>query len=343
VLLLMVTLLELTLAYAWLGFVLRQFPYTRPLGESLRNGLWSVAATVGRGIVAELPNVAMLVAIFLITRFVVRLVGLAFDAAQEGRVTLPGVHPETVLPTRRITAALIWAFALVVSYEYLPGSESDAFKGISVFVGLIVSLGSSGVMNQAMSGLMLMYSRALRVGDFVKIGDVEGTVTHLGSLSTKVLTPRNEEITIPNALVVSNSTTNFTRNADAGLMTPTSVTIGYATPWRQVHALLMLAAERTADLRRDPKPVVFQTALCDFYVQYTLLVSLVNPARRIPTLAALHANVQDAFNEFGVQIMAPGYEADPEQPKLVPPQQWYAAPAVPPAADGDGTTAPHAG
>jgi small-conductance mechanosensitive channel len=168
------------------------------------------------------------------------------------------------------------------------------------------------------------------VGDFVKIGEVEGTVTHLGSLSTKVRTPRNEEITIPNAIVVANATTNFTRNAEGGVFTPTTVTIGYDTPWRQVQALLLLAAERTDEVRRDPRPVVFQTALTDFSVQYTLLVSLVNPARRLPSLAVLHANIQDAFNEYGVQIMSPNYEADPENRKLVPPQDWYAAPAAPP-------------
>jgi small-conductance mechanosensitive channel len=327
---LLLGLVGFAFAYAWLGFVLRQFPYTRPLGESLRGGVLSIAATIGHGILSELPNLAMVVAIFLITRFLVRLVGLAFAAAEEGRLTLPWVYPETALPTRRIAAAILWGFALVMSYEYLPGAGSDAFKGISVFAGLIISLGSSGVMNQAMSGLMLMYSRALRIGDFVKIGEVEGTVTHLGSLSTKVRTPRNEEITIPNALVVANATTNFTRNAEGGVFTPTSVTIGYDVPWRQVHALLLLAAERTEGVRRAPAPVVFQTALSDFYVQYTLLVSLMNPARRVPSLAVLHANIQDAFNEYGVQIMSPNYEADPEQRKLVPQQDWYAAPAVRP-------------
>jgi small-conductance mechanosensitive channel len=328
--LLLLVLLSCSMAYAWLGFVLRQFPYTRPLGESLRAGVLSIAATIGSGILSELPNLAMLVAIFLVTRFAVRLVRLAFDAAEQGRLVLPWVYPETAVPTRRIATAMLWAFALVVSYEYLPGAESDAFRGISVFAGLVISLGSTGVMNQAMSGLMLMYSRALRVGDFVKIGEVEGTVTHLGSLSTKVRTPRNEEITIPNAIVVSNATTNFTRNAEGGVFTPTTVTIGYDTPWRQVQALLLLAAERTDEVRREPRPVVFQTALTDFSVQYTLLVSLVDPARRVPSLAVLHASIQDAFNEYGVQIMSPNYEADPENRKLVPPQDWYAAPATPP-------------
>ena len=317
--------------YSWLTFVLNRFPYTRPMGESLRTVLFSAAASLGQRFVAELPNLLTLVLIFLITRFIARLVGLAFQAAEEERIALPWIYPETALPTRRIAVALVWLFALIVSYEYLPGSESDAFKGVSVFVGLIISLGSSGVMNQAMSGLMLMYSRALRRGDFVRIGDIEGTVLHLGALSTKIKTARNEEITIPNAIVVSHATTNYSRNADAGVLLPTSLTIGYDVPWRQVHALLTLAAERTAGVRREPKPVVLQAALGDFSVQYTLLVSLEQPHRRVASLAALHANIQDAFNEYGVQIMSPNYEADPEAPKVVPRNRWYSAPAAPEA------------
>jgi small-conductance mechanosensitive channel len=329
--------------YSALTFVLNRFPYTRPMGESLRTVLFSIAASMGQRFVAELPNLLTLLLIFLVARFVARLVGLAFQAAEEGRIALPWIYPETALPSRRIAVALVWLFALIVSYEYLPGSDSDAFKGVSVFVGLIISLGSSGVMNQAMSGLMLMYSRALRRGDFVRVGDIEGTVLHLGALSTKIKTSRNEEITIPNAIVVANATTNYSRNADAGVMLPTSVTIGYDVPWRQVHALLALAAERTAGIRRDPKPVVLQAALGDFSVQYTLLVSLEQPHRRVANLAALHANIQDAFNEFGVQIMSPNYEADPEAPKVVPRSRWYSAPATPdsPAPDLAAGTAGH--
>jgi len=194
-----------------------------------------------------------------------------------------------------------------------------------------VSLGSSGIMNQAMSGLMLTYSRALRVDDFVKVADIEGTVTNIGALSTKIRTPKNEEVTVPNAVMVSHATTNYSRLASSdGVYTPTSITIGYDAPWRQVHALLLLAAERTAGLREEPKPVVLQTALQDFYVQYTLLVCLEQPKRRAPTLNALHSNIQDAFNEYGVQIMSPNYEADPESRKVVPRSHWYSAPAVPP-------------
>jgi len=262
-----------------------------------------------------------------------RLVTFAFRTVEEGHVTMPGVYPETAQPTRRIAVALLWIFALIICYEFLPFAKSDAFKGVSVFIGLIISLGSSGIMNQVMSGLMVTYSRAVRVGDFVKIGDVEGTVVQLGTLSTKVKTNRNEEVTIPNALVVSNAATNFSRHAADGVLAPASVTIGYDVPWRQVQALLLLAAERTPGVRRTPAPVVLQTTLGDFAVEYKVMVCLDQPHRRLPTLNALHANIQDAFNEYGVQIMSPNYEADPSERKTVPPSQWYAAPAGPPSAE----------
>jgi small-conductance mechanosensitive channel len=325
--------LALLLTYSWLTIVLRRFPYTRPWGETLRASLFSAAASGGRSLLDHLPDLLTVLAIVLLTRFIVRLVTFAFHTVEEGRVTLPGVFPETAQPTRRIAVALLWVFALVLSYEFLPGAKSDAFKGVSVFIGLIISLGSTGIMNQVMSGLMVTYSRAVRVGDFVRIGDVEGTVTQLGTLSTKIKTPRNEEVTIPNALVVTQAATNFSRHADDGVMAPASVTIGYDVPWRQVQALLVMAAERTPGVRRQPPPVVLQTALGDFAVEYKVLVCVDQPHRRIVTLNALHANIQDAFNEYGVQIMSPSYEADPSERKTVPPSQWYAAPAAVPAAD----------
>jgi small-conductance mechanosensitive channel len=320
------------LTYGWLTFVLRSFPYTRPWGESLRGVLLSAAAAAGRQMLDALPNLSAVLVIILVTRFVTRLVGLGFQAVEEGRIQVPGIYPETAQPSRRIVVALLWVFALVASYEYLPGSNTDAFKAVSVFVGLVVSLGSTGIMNHVMSGLMITYSRAFRPNDFVRIGEIEGTITHLGTLSTKVRTPRNEEITIPNSVVVSHATTNYSRHAATdGVFVPTSVTIGYDTPWRQVQALLLRAAERTPGVQTAPKPVVLQTALSDFYVEYTLLVCLEEPRRRSVILTTLHAEIQDAFNEFGVQIMSPNYEADPGSPKVVPRDRWYPAPAVPPS------------
>ena len=317
------------LTYGWLTIVMRRFPYTRPWGESLRSQLFTTAASAVRAVIDALPNLVTVAAIVLIIRLLARLVTKVFEAAEQGRVTLPGVYPDTAAFTRRIAVTLLWLCALVMSYPYLPGSQSDVFKGISVFVGLVVSLGSSGLMNQAMSGLMVTYSRSLKSGEYVRIGPVEGTVTSVGTLATKITTPANEEVTIPNALVASQATTNFSRNSPQGTYTSTSVTIGYDTPWRQVHALLLIAARRTPGVRSAPAPVILQTGLQDWYVQYTLFVALDQPARRVFVLDELHANIQDGFNEHGVQIMSPRYVMDPRTPKTVPPDHWYAAPASP--------------
>jgi len=179
-----------------------------------------------------------------------------------------------------------------------------------------------------MSGLILIYSRALKAGDYVRIGDIEGLVLSLGILSTKIKNIKREEITIPNSVILATNVKNYSRlAASEGIILYTSVTIGYSVPWRQVHALLVLAAERTPGLRKQPAPFVGQVALSDFYVEYQLNAYLDKPEERLPTLAALHANIQDTFNEYGVQIMSPHYEADPAAPVWVPKEKWYEPPA----------------
>jgi small-conductance mechanosensitive channel len=199
-----------------------------------------------------------------------------------------------------------------------------------VFIGLMITFGSSGLVNQIVSGFMITYSRALRLGDFVRIGDVEGTVSHLGVLSTKLRTLQCEEVTVPNAVVIAQTTTDYSRIGETeGVFTPVTVTIGYDAPWRQVEALLLLAAERTSGLRTDPKPLVVQAGLEDFYVRYMLLVCLQRQQSRLVTLHQLHANIQDLFNEYGVQIMSPNYMLDPAAPKVVARKDWTPAPARP--------------
>jgi small-conductance mechanosensitive channel len=322
--------LGLVVTYITLTFVLRRFPYTRPWGESMRGFLIDTAQTLGLGIVNAIPGLFTIAIIFLLIRFLVRLVSLWFTAVEQGRVRALWLYPETAAPTRRLVTTLLWLFGIVVAYPYMPGSQSEAFKGVGVFLGLMVTFGSTGIVNQIMSGFMLTYSRALRLGDFVRIGDVEGTVLHLGILSTKIRTVRNEEVTIPNAVVVAQTTTDYSRFAETGdVFTPTTVTIGYDAPWRQVQALLLLAAERTRGLRPEPKPIVLQMALEDFYVRYTLFVCVERQDRRAFTLHDLHANIQDVFNEHGVQIMSPNYVLDPSAPKVVAKKDWYAAPARP--------------
>ena len=318
----------IVVSYSTLTFVLRRFPYTRPWGESMRGFLLTTVETLALGIVHAIPGLFTIALIVVIARFVGRLLGIWFSAVEQGRTRVAWLYPETAAPTRRLVTVLLWLFTIVVAYPYMPGSQTDAFRGVSVFLGLMVTFGSSGLVNQVMSGFMVTYSRALRVGDYVRIGDVEGTVVHLGVLSTKLRTFRGEEATIPNAVVVSQTTTDYSRLAEKGeTFTPTSVTIGYDTPWRQIHALLLMAAERTPGVRVEPKPYVWQEALQDFYVKYTLFVCLDNQEQRYFTLNTLHANIQDLFNEYGVQIMSPNYLADPASPKVVARKDWYAAPA----------------
>jgi small-conductance mechanosensitive channel len=317
-------LVAVSMAYLWLTFVLRRFPYTRPWGEMLRTFLTDRLSSFGGAIVAAMPDLFTVALIMLATRLLMRPVQIIFGAIEERRLDVMWIYPETAGPTRKLVIALLWLFALITAYPFLPGADTDAFKGVSVFVGLVISLGSSGLVNQVMSGLTLTYSRALRRGDYVRVGDVEGTVSYMGTLSTKIQTPRREEVTIPNAVLVSQEVINYTRHADAGVYLATEVTIGYDVPWRKVSALLLRAANVTDGVRKEPAAFVLQKSLEDFYVRYALMVSVDEATRRGPILDQLHANIQDAFNEEGVQIMSPNYEADPGEPKLVPRERWHA-------------------
>ncbi|MCM2310098.1 MAG: mechanosensitive ion channel family protein [Steroidobacteraceae bacterium] len=314
--------------YEWLAYTLGRFPYTRPWGEALFANLAGALAEIASGIAGALPGLFFVFVIFYLTRAVARAVRTFFAGVEEGRISVQWVDETTARPTSRLINAVVWLFGFVAAYPYIPGSESEAFRGIGVFVGLMLSIGSSGIVNQAVSGLMLMYTRALRPGEFVQIGDTEGTVRAVGFVNTRIETLRHEEVSIPNAVIAATVTRNYSRLAgEGGVRVPTKVTIGYDVPWRQVRAMLLLAAERTQGVLGAPEPRVLQTALQDFYVEYTLLVAIADPASRPSVLDELHAHIQDVFNEHGVQIMSPNYEADPQAPKVVPREDWFKSPA----------------
>jgi len=320
--------LVMVASYQWATFSLRHFPYTRPWGEKLHSYLMDTIQGILSAIVSALPGLLVVFLIVLLTRFTSRLLKAFFARIESGAVTVPWMAQETAKPTRKLSQTLLWLFAFAMAYPYFPGSNTDAFKGLSVLVGIMLSIGGSGVVGQAASGLIMIYSRVLREGEYVKIGEIEGLVTTVGIFSTKVRTSSGEEVNVPNSLIGSSTTFNSSRLAEGkGLVVHTTVTIGYNTPWRQVHAMLMRAAESTSGLRSEPKPFVSQTALSDFYVEYRLCVQVDRPEIRRITLTALHANIQDVFNEFGVQIMSPHYENDPLEKVWVPKEQWFEAPA----------------
>lgn len=312
------------LVYLWLTYVLLRFPYTQPWGQQLGAFLLSIFATLGNGILHSIPGIFTVLVIFLFTRIIVRLVSGIFRQVEKGDLTIPWLHADTARATRYLVILLLWIFAITVAYPYVPGSNTDAFKGVTVLVGVMISLGSAGLVNQIMSGLVVVYSRALKPGELVQIEDDFGVVSDVGMLSTKIVTRKKEEITIPHAVLVGTKTVNYSRHALGGeAQVSTTVTIGYDAPWRQVHELLLDAAGRTNGVRNEPAPRVWQRALANFYVEYELVVNLDQPEQRIAILSELHMHIQDAFNEADVQIMAPAFESQPDQKVIVPKSQWF--------------------
>jgi small-conductance mechanosensitive channel len=323
---------QLTLLYWWLSHVFAQFPYTRPWSEQFDGYLISIAEQMGKGVLGALPGLLIAIIIFFLARAANRFLSPLFDHLEAGQGEMGVLNADTARPTRRLVTIGIWLFALVMAYPYLPGSSSEAFRGMSVLIGLMISLGGSSLFGQAASGLILMYSRTVRVGEYVRISDNEGTVTELGTFTTKLQTGLGEELIIPNSLVLGTITKNYSRSVKGrGYIVDTVVTIGYDTPWRQVNAMLIEAAKRTSGVLAEPAPRVFQTALSDFYPEYRLVCQAVpsEPRPRAEVLAALHANIQDVFNEYGVQIMSPHYLGDPQTAKVVPKSEWFSAPASP--------------
>lgn len=318
----------------WLSFVLRSFPFTRAWGESLNGYLLGLVMPIFTQAIEAIPELLTALLIFYLAYLVTQALGRFFDRVQSGGVRLQWLDADVVVPTQRISKVVVWLFALAMAYPYLPGSQTEAFKGLSVLVGLMLSLGGSNLVGQAASGLILTYGRVFRKGEYVRLAEHEGTVTEMGIFTTRIRTGLGEELTISNASILGATTKNYSRTVPgAGFVLDTTVTIGYDTPWRQVHAMLIEAASRTEGISTDTAPQVFQTALNDWYPVYRLVchATPTEPRPRALLLSALHASIQDVFNTYGVQIMSPQYFEDPKEAKLVPPAQWYPAPAVKPA------------
>lgn len=312
-------------AELWITFVFHQFAYTRPWGERSTAWLLNLLGTFASATAGAVPGLLTAALIFLLARTGARASSGFFERIEAGELQVSWLDADTAVPTRRLSSAGIWLFALAMAYPYLPGAGSEAFKGVSVLAGLMLSLGASSVVGQALSGLSLMYSRSLRVGEYIKVGDVEGTVAGMGMFTTRIHTGLGEEVNLPNSVVFSQPIRNFSRMVKGGrFMIHTTVTIGYNTPWRQVHAMLMEGAQRSNGVATDPPPYVVQTALSDFYVEYRLCAqsSRDAPAQRAAVISQLLSNVQDVFNENGVQIMSPHYMADTAEPQVVPPGPW---------------------
>ena len=326
------TLLILLLVFIYSQFVLGLFPWTRPLSQQLLSLFLDPLRTMGLAIVAAMPSLIFLCILAVVVRYGLKLLKLYFVEIGRGMIGLRGFDPDWAIPTFRILRLLVIAFAVVVAYPHVPGSHSEAFKGVSILLGVIFSLGSSSVVSNLIAGYTMIYRRAFKVGDRIKIANVIGDVTEMRLQVTHLRSVKNEEITIPNSTILNSVVINFSKLArERGLILHTIVGIGYETPWRQVEAMLLEAAARTPRLLREPPPFVLQRSLDDFAVKYELNVYSDKPQESLKLYSALHRNILDLFNEHGVQIMTPAYERDPESPKVVPRDQWYAPPSEPPS------------
>jgi len=327
-------LVILVVIYFYLNLVLGLYPWTRLFAKYLFTITIDPLRVIGLGFVNALPKIFFLVIFFFVVRYILKATRMFFIGIDRGRIEVKNFEREWGLPTYKIVRLLIISFALVIAYPYIPGSSSDAFKGISIFLGVVFSLGSSSVLANIVAGYTITYRRAFKIGDRVSINDLTGEVTGRSALVTRLRSLKNEEIVIPNSNVLNSNIINYSTEAKAnGLILHTTVGIGYEVPWRQVEAMLLLAADRTKGLRAEPKPFVLQQSLGDFAVNYELNVYCDDVRHMMQLYSHLHRNILDVFNEYNVQIMTPNYEHDTEQPKLVPPDQWYAPPAEKTAKD----------
>ena len=302
--------LTAALLYLYLPLVLSFFPWTAHLAPQLVDYVTAPIAAAALAIASYIPNLLTIAVIVVITRYALKVVRLVFDGLKHGSLSLPGFYTDWADPTYKIARVLVIAFAVVVTWPYLPRSDSPAFKGVAAFLGLLLSLGSASAIANVVGGVVMVYMRPFRVGDRVRIADTEGDVLETSLLVTRVRTPKNVDVTIPNAMVLSSHIVNYSSTAGVGgVIVHTTVTIGYDAPWREVHAALLAAALDTPLVCELPAPFVLQTGLDDFYVRYQLNVYTLQPNEMASIYSGLHQRIQDACNDRGIEIMSPHYGA----------------------------------
>ncbi len=294
----------------YLETVLALFPWTRAAAIQFREFVFTALSTTTLAVVNYLPNIAYLALIVVVLRFVLRVSGALFDALGTGALRLGRFHPEWAAPSAKIVRFAVLVLGVLVAFPYLPGAESPAFRGVSIFLGVLLSLGSSSAVSNVIAGIVMTYMMPFRMGDRVKIGETVGDIVEANMLVVRVRTIKNVEITIPNAAVLSGHILNYSAKArDGGLILHSTVTIGYDVPWRQVHELLIGAAQKTTDIVAEPTPFVLQTSLDDFYVSYQINAYTHQANRMAVIYGELHQHIQDAFAVAGVEIMSPHYRA----------------------------------
>jgi small-conductance mechanosensitive channel len=301
---------KIVIIYIALSVIFSIFPATRSWANLLLDYVRKPIISILIAVRDFLPNLFTIVIIFLVMRYFIKFVKYIFREIDSEKLKIPDFHADWAMPTYGIVRVLLYAFMVVLIFPYLPGSDSNVFRGVSVFIGLLVSFGSSSAISNMVAGLVITYMRPFKIGDRIKIGEISGTVIEKTLLVTRLQTIKNEEITIPNATLLNSNTMNFSAMAHReGLLIHTTVTIGYDVPWRIMHQTLMAAAKKTSGIKESPEPFVLQTALEDFYVAYQINAYTSEARKMVLILSELHQNIQDECNARGIEIMSPHYRA----------------------------------
>ena len=286
------------------------FPQTEGLAYRILGYIWNPIRGIFVGIIDYIPKLFTIIIIWYAVRYLVRLVHYLAREIEAGRLKFNGFYPDWAMPTFHIVRFLLYAFMIAMIYPYLPGSDSGVFQGISVFVGLIVSLGSSTVIGNIIAGLVITYMRPFKLGDRIKLNDTTGDIIEKTPLVTRIRTPKNEVVTVPNSFIMSSHTVNYSTSArEYGLIIHSEVSIGYDIPWRQVNQILIDAALNTPGVVDDPRPFVLETSLSDWYPVYQINAYIKEADKMTQIYSDLHQNIQDKFNEAGIEIMSPHYMA----------------------------------
>lgn len=299
------------------------FPATENITRKIIELVWGPVRNILLATVNYLPALITIIVIYFIFRYLVKFVRFLSKEIEKEALVLRGFHPDWAKPTYNIVRVLLYAFMFIIIFPYLPGSESPVFRGVSVFLGILFSLGSTSLISNAMAGLVITYMRPYKVGDRIKIDDVIGDVVEKSIMITRIRTIKNEDVTIPNAKILSGYSINYSTPTEReGLIIHTTITIGYDAPWRTVHELMINAATQTHGVISNPKPFVLQTSLDDFFISYQINAYIKDAQQIIKIKSDLHQNIQDEFNRAGVEIMSPHYRAERDGNPVTIPHEW---------------------
>lgn len=297
------------LLFLTLPLVFSVFPFTQSWAERLFSMVWAPFRSLFVAIWNYFPNLITILVIYFVMKYFIRMVKYIFGEIDNGKLEINGFHRDWAMPTFSIVKFLLYAFMLILIFPLLPGSDSNIFKGVSVFIGILFSLGSSSAIANMVAGLVITYMRPFKIGDKIKTGGVTGTVIEKTLLVTRLRTILNEEITIPNSAILSGNTTNYSTFSETGIIVHVSVSIGYDVPWKKVHDALLEAALKIDVILKDPAPFVLQTSLDDFYVSYVLNVFVSQPGLEDDVKSQMNQHIQDVFAEKKIEIMSPHYQA----------------------------------